>query len=218
MTTVLRIDASTRLQNSLSRELADSFERCLAEAMPDLKILRRDVGQTPPFIICEAWIAAAFAPEDARTADQRKLLALSDTLIEEVTAADCILLSTPMYNYGMPAGLKAWVDQVVRIGKTFTFDLARGDRPLEPILSGKTLILTTACGEFGFETGEPNAAHNHLAPHVRTIGKYLGVEQMHHIAIEYQEFKDQRHAASVSSAHRQVRELVERLTGAYTSA
>ncbi|WP_153770934.1 NAD(P)H-dependent oxidoreductase [Labrenzia sp. CE80] len=218
MTTVLRIDASTRLQNSLSRELADTFERCLAEAVPDLKILRRDLGQTPPFIICEAWVAAAFAPEDARTADQRKLLALSDTLIEEVAAADFILLSTPMYNYGMPAGLKAWVDQVVRIGKTFTFDLARGDRPLEPILSGKTLVLTTACGEFGFEAGEPNAAHNHLAPHVRTIGKYLGVEGMHHIAIEYQEFRDQRHADSVSSAHRQARELVERLTVACTSA
>jgi FMN-dependent NADH-azoreductase len=54
-----------------------------------------------------------------------------------------------MHNYGMPAVLKAWFDQVVRIQKSFTFDLARGDRPLEPILSGKTLVALNSCGQFG---------------------------------------------------------------------
>ena len=56
----------------------------------------------------------------------------------------------------MPAALKAWFDQVVRIDKTFTFDLTRGDAPLEPILVGKTLILLTSWGEFGFAAGGPN--------------------------------------------------------------
>lgn len=207
MQTLLRIDASTRFDGSLSRALADTFEQDWACANPVARIIRRDVGRTPPGFITEAWIAAAFEAPEARTADQRTLLSLSDTLIGELAAADLILLSTPMYNYGMPAGLKAWVDQVVRINKTFTFDLSRGDRPLQPVLSGKTLVLMTASGEFGFEPGELNAAHNHLAPHIKTIGKYLGVERLHHIAIEYQEFKDRRHLSSVEAAHAEAKAL-----------
>jgi len=201
MTKILRLDASTRSEGSLSRELADTFEQELRSSATGLSVLRRDIGRMPPFIISEAWVAAAFEAPDARSHEQHALLALSDTLINELAAADLILLSTPMYNYGMPAALKAWVDQVVRINKTFTFDLSRGDRPLEPILSGKTLVLMTASGEFGFAPGELNAAHNHLAPHVKTVSKYLGVEDMHHIAIEYQEFKDTRHAQSIRKAH-----------------
>lgn len=207
MQTILRLDASTRIEGSLSRALADTFETELLKNAPGHEIVRRDIGSNPPFIINADWIAAAFTPPETRTPEQIDLLALSDTLIEEVTAADLVLLSTPMYNYGMPAGLKAWVDQVVRVNKTFTFDLARGDRPLEPILSGKTLVLMTASGEFGFEPGELNAAHNHLAPHIRTIGKYLGIEETHHLAVEYQEFNDARHKRSVEETHLASRKL-----------
>ncbi len=65
----------------------------------------------------------------------RATLAYSDSAIAELVAADLIVLGTPMYNYGMPSALKAWVDQVIRVGRTFSFDLARGDWPLEPLLS-----------------------------------------------------------------------------------
>jgi len=65
-------------------------------------------------------------------------VALSDILIGELVQSEIIVITTPMYNYGMPASLKAWFDQVIRINKTFSFDLARGDKPIEPIQNGKT--------------------------------------------------------------------------------
>jgi len=123
--------------------------------------------------------------------------------------ADVIVIATPMYNYGMPAALKAWFDQVIRIDETFSFDLARGDWPLEPALSGKRLVVLTSSGEFGFETGGIRETRNHLQPHILTCSRYLGVEEHHFISIEYQEFGDSRHERSRTRAHRKTRELVD---------
>jgi FMN-dependent NADH-azoreductase len=218
MTTILRLDASTRVDGSLSRVLADTFQKDFAKSQQNLTVIRRDVGKTPPFLIDEDWIAAAFESGNTRSDTQKEVLKLSDTLIEELQAADLILISSPLYNYGMPAGLKAWVDQVIRIGKTFTFDLARGDRPLEPILSGKTLVLASASGEFGFGPGELNDGRNHLVSHLQTLTGYLGAREMHHIAVEYQEFKDARHAKSLESAHREARDLARKLSGNMNAA
>lgn len=102
-------------------------------------------------------------------------------------------------------------DQVVRINKTFTFDLARGDFPIEPIMSGKKLILISSSGEFGFEIGGIREKMNYLAPHVETAGKYLGVGEFYEIKSEYQEFADARHEESLSNAYKGVEELVKQL-------
>ena len=212
MTTILRIDASPRRERSLTRRLADSFIDTWLSARPDDRVVARDVGLEPPPAVSEAWIAAAFTPEAERDGAQRALLSLSDTLIDELAAADIILMAAPMHNYGMPAALNAWIDQVVRIDRTFTFDLDRGDWPLEPVMGGKTLVLLTASGEFGFAPGGVREGWNHLDPHIRTVAHYLGVGETHHLAIEYQEFRDARHEASVKAAYAAVPGLVERLT------
>lgn len=216
--TLLRIDASVRSERSLSRRLADAFMVEWMRRRPADRVIGRDVGRNPPPFIDEAWIAAAFTDPDARTAAQRAALAVSDELIAELEAADILVVATPMYNYGLPAALKAWVDQVVRIGRSFSFDLARGDYPIEPTLSGKTMVLLTASGEFGFTGGGPRAGMNHLDPHLRTLAPYLGGDAIHHVAIEYQEFGDERHAASVARAHAAVPELVDRIVQRVTGA
>lgn len=210
MTTILRIDASARTVRSVTRELADAFISAWRAVSPDTQAIVRDVGATPPPAVSEDWIAAAFAGAK-RTSEQLALLALSDELIDEVKVADLILMAVPMYNYGMPAALKAWFDQVVRVDRTFSFDLSRGDQPLEPILSGKTLVVLTSCGEFGFETGGINEGASHLVPHIRTCAKYLGTEVLEHIGIEYQEFGDARYEASRAAAFSAVPDLVRRL-------
>lgn len=211
MTTLLRIDASARSARSLSRSLADQFFAAWTEKCPRSRIIHRDVGRMPPPAISEDWIAAAFTPEAERADEQHNTLTLSDQLIDELTSANILVIGTPMYNYGLPAALKAWVDQVVRVNRTFTFDLARGDRPLEPVLSGKTLVLLTSTGEFGFGPGGINAGADHLTPHLATLSRYLGVAETHRIAIEYQEFGDKRHAASKAAAEAAVPTLVARL-------
>lgn len=216
--TLLRIDASVRGERSLSRRLADAFMAEWTGRRPTDRVIARDIGRSPPPFIDEAWIASAFTEPAARMPAKQAALALSDELIAEIEAADVLVIATPMYNYGIPAALKAWADQVVRVGRTFSFDLDRGDFPLRPMLAGKTMVLLTASGEFGFAAGGIRAGMNHLDTHLRTLAPYFGVETAHQLEIEYQEFGDARHAASVAQAHAAVPSLVDRMIGEMADA
>lgn len=219
MNTILHIDSSVRAtnnpnpdHNSLSKNIALQFINTWKNNRPKDEYIYRDIGLNPPDFITQDWIGAVFTPEQSRTPAQKERLALSDKLIAEVTAADIILISSPMYNYGMPAQLKAWFDQIIRINKTFDFDLSRGDFPLQPLLSGKTLIIVTSSGEFGFETGGIREDSAHLAPHLRTLSKYLGVDTIYEIASEYQEFGDERHRISVANAKDRAERIASELS------
>ncbi|MFY8325129.1 FMN-dependent NADH-azoreductase [Pseudoalteromonas sp. ZZD1] len=218
MTTLLHIDASIRSvkndnpdYDSISKNIAKCFTDNFTQQQSIDEYIYRDVGMNPPPFITQDWIGAVFTPENKKTAEQKQLLALSDTLIAEIAAADIIVISSPMYNYGMPAQLKAWFDQVIRINKTFDFDLARGDFPLQPLLDGKTLVVITSTGEFGFEQGGIREHMSHLVPHLRTLSKYLGVSTIYEIASEYQEFADERHQQSLADAHKQAMELASHI-------
>mgnify|MGYP005852907453 FL=1 len=211
MTTILQVEASARVERSLSRGLARSFREHWQAAEPAADFIERDVGARPPPFVSEDWIAAAFTPPAERSTAQREILAASDEMIDEVKRSDVIVIATPMYNYGMPATLKAWFDQVIRVDETFSFDLQRGDWPLAPKLSGKRLVVLASSGEFGFEPGGIREQFNHLEPHIATCSRYLGVNEKQFIGIEYQEFGDERHQRSLIRAHRKVRELVDEL-------
>lgn len=147
---ILRIDASARREGSVSRDLAD---RIIAR-FPDARIISRDLAPGLP-LIDETWIGANFTPADERSADQRDVLALSDRLIAELDAADTLVIGLPIYNFGVPAALKAWVDQVARAGVTFRYT-ANGP---EGLLTGKRAIVAVASGgteagsEIDFATG-----------------------------------------------------------------
>lgn len=215
MTILLHIDTSVRAatnanpsHNSISKNIAKHFVKCLQDKNTIDKYIYRDVGMNPPSFITQAWIESVFTPASERLDEQRALLAESDQIISEVALADTIIIATPMYNYGMPAQLKSWFDQIIRINKTFDFDLARGDFPLQPLLSGKRLIIITSTGEFGFESGGVREHMSHLVPHLRTLSKYLGVEHIDEIACEYQEFNDDRHKQSLADAYVKAEQLV----------
>ncbi|MGY6275201.1 FMN-dependent NADH-azoreductase [Methylomonas sp. MgM2] len=214
MNVILHVDSSVRAisnanqeHGSISKKLAKKFISRLKEGVNIDEYIYRDVGVNPPQFITQDWIGAVFTPESKRTSQQQQILAQSDELIAEVEKANFIVISSPMYNYGMPAQLKAWFDQIIRINKTFDFDLARGDKPLVPLLSGKTLLIITSSGEFGFEKGGINEASSHLVPHLRTLSKYLGVTEIYQIGSEYQEFADHRHEKSLQMAESKANEL-----------
>jgi FMN-dependent NADH-azoreductase len=216
MKTILHIDASARGERSLTRRLSRLFIDTWLQQHPQAPVIRRDLGVAPPPFVTESWIAAAFSPPENRDADMRQALAWSDTAIAELKVADLIVIGAPMYNYGPPAILKAWLDQVIRIGRTFTFDLARGDWPIEPIMQGKRLVVLSSRGEFGFAPGEEREMLNQFDPHLATCAAYLGVARadIHTIAIEYQEFGDARHARSRAEAEARTVALADTLAGA----
>lgn len=211
--TLLHVDASARTTRSLTRRLSRRFIDAWVAEHPRSAVVRRDLAVEPPPHLDAAWIGAAFAPAPRRTEEQRRVLAYSDRAIAEVKAADIIVLGAPMYNYGMPSTLKAWFDHLVRVDETFSFNLARGDWPIEPTLDGKRLIVLSARGEFGFEAGGVRSGMNHLDPHLRTLAPFLGVraDAIDLVAIEYQEFEDERFAASVAAAESAVDDLVRHL-------
>jgi FMN-dependent NADH-azoreductase len=210
---LLCINASPRRERSLSRRLGAEFLSHWRRARPHDEVLQRDVGIEHPPLLTEAWIAACFTPDEQQTPAQKQVLAYSDAAIAELARADLVVITTPRYNYGMPAALKAWFDQVIRIRRTFGFDPREATWPLSPLLSGKQLVLLSSSGEFGFERGGIREDWEHLEAHVRTCARHLGVapDQVHHVAIEYQEFGDDRHAASTAAALEAVAALAARL-------
>lgn len=212
MTTILHIDSSVRTHQSHTRQLTRRFVDEWLARVPETAVIYRDLGTYPPPAITEQWIAGAFTGEAERTPDLHNALAASETYIDELVQADVIVVGAPMYNYGMPSVLKAWFDQVIRINRTFNFDPDDHTWPISPTLTGKTLVILSSRGEFGFEPGGLRQDWNHLETHIRTLQHFLGVEESHLIAVEYQEFNDERHARSLTRADRQLKALVDKLT------
>jgi FMN-dependent NADH-azoreductase len=223
MRTLLHIDSSARsglsgttLHGSHTRRLTADFVDHWCRVHPATKIVYRDVGAEPPAPVTGPWIHAAFTPETERQPWMREVLAASDSLVDELLGADLIVAGVPMYNFGPPAQFKAYIDNIVRVGKTFGFDRARTGDPYWPMLAGhgKRLVLLSSRGDHGYEAGERMAASNHVEPAIRTAFAYMGITDVSSAAVEYDEFGDQRLDESIASVRHQVTQLVETLTSA----
>ena len=117
--TILKINASARKSDSVTRDLAEQVVADLAQAN-DVRTIDRDVSIGLP-VIDETWVAANFTAPAERTPAQRETLALSDSLVAELKSADVVVIGVPIYNFGVPASLKAWVDLVARARETFRY-------------------------------------------------------------------------------------------------
>ena len=169
MSKILVIHASPRGDRSHSRRLAEGFLSAWQVRYPQAQVTRREVGRTLIPAVNEAFVAAAFHPEpEARSLSMQADLALSDQLVGELFDNDLLLISTPMYNFSVPSGLKAWVDQIVRLGLTFDHTLDNGVAQYTPLLLGKKALIVTSRGGFGFGPGGELEALNHADPWLRT--------------------------------------------------
>jgi FMN-dependent NADH-azoreductase len=220
MTTLLHIDASARpgrsgtdAHGSHTRRLTARFAQRWRQFEPAANVIHRDVGLNPPPPVSGAWIRAAFTPEAARQPWMREALATSDELIAEVLAADVIVAGVPMYNFGPPAQFKAYIDNIVRVGKTFGFDRNRRGEPYWPLLAdqGKRLVILSSRGDYGYGAGERIADRNHVEASVRTAFAYIGITRSWSVAVEYDEFGDERLRASIEQAEHEVDRLVQLL-------
>ncbi len=134
--TVLLIQSSVRGDASVSRTLAAHAAARLGGAT-----VTRDVADGLP-LIDAAWTAANFTPKQDRTAEQNAALALSDSLIAELRAADVIVIGAPTYNFAIPAALKSWIDLIARAGETFRYT----ENGPEGLLTGKRAIIVASSG------------------------------------------------------------------------
>lgn len=166
MPTLLHIDSSPMLENSVTRQLSAAFVGQWTAANPGGRVLTRDLYATPIPPIDAAWVNAVRTPADQRTAEQTQTLALSDSLIAELEEANEYVFAVPMHNFGVPAIFKLWIDQVVRAQRTFSY--GDGTTPAG-LLKGKKATFIVGTG------GPKMDAYNFVGPYLQTMFGFLGV-------------------------------------------
>ncbi len=159
--TILHLNASARHQDSVSRRLS----HLLVDHFGADTVVVRDLAEGVPFLD-ETWAAATFTPPKDRTSHQSDALKVSDGLVAEVQAADTIVIGTAMYNFNVPASLKAWLDQIARAGVTFQY----GENGPEGLLNDKKVVVVIASG--GTEIGSD---YDFASPYLRFMFGFLGI-------------------------------------------
>ena len=176
MANVLHINSSVRNSGSLSRQLSGEFVAKLA-AQGDT-IVVRDLAAQPVPHLTEEVMGAFFTPAEQRSAQAAAAVQLSDTLVDELLAADVLVLAAPMYNFSVPSTLKAWIDHVARAGRTFQYT-ANGPVGLA---TGKKAYIFTASG--GIYSEGPGAAYDYLSTYLRTALGFIGIMDIEFVQAE----------------------------------
>ncbi len=145
MAKVLHVDSSASLKQSTSRQLTQQFLEQWRRQHPQDQIVKRDIVNPGLPHLDEATIGAFFTPPENRSPEQEKTIQLSETLVDELLDADVVVLSAPMYNFSIPSTLKAYIDHVVRAGKTFAYG-ANGPQGLAQ--DKKVYVILTSGGDY----------------------------------------------------------------------
>jgi FMN-dependent NADH-azoreductase len=179
MSTLLHINVSPRGSHSISRQLGTAAVQAWQKSNPGDRVIERDLAKTQLTFIDLDWIAGAFSPPEHHNESHKQALALSDQLISEVVEADEIVLATPMYNFSVPAALKAWVDHVVRSGKTFRYTAAGKPEGLFAGKDKKVLAIIASGAEYG--EGSGLSSLDHESPYLRFILGFMGITDVRFI-------------------------------------
>ncbi|MFT5691487.1 MAG: FMN-dependent NADH-azoreductase [Oceanicoccus sp.] len=171
---ILRIDASASISTSSSKKLGDELMRKLVEQFPEAVVQLRDLNNQLTFVD-EAWVGANFTPADQRSPEQQQQLTLSDQLIDELQRADRIVLTTPMYNFGVPATLKAWIDLICRAGVTFQYT---SEGPVG-LLKDKQIDIVITTG------GVPlQSPVDFVSDYLKQVFRFIGIDNVNIVAAD----------------------------------
>ncbi len=188
---------------SHSRQLANKFIRTWQALHPDEAFVYRDLRLTPVPHITEAWIEADFTPPEALTPELANVLKLSDELVDEFLAAERCVFSVPMYNFSLPSNFKAYIDQIVRIGRTF----AMNDGQFKGLVRHKKVLFITTRGA-GYGTESPFADWDCQEPALRYAFQFMGVTDIQFVHADGLDLGDQQRQQGLSSAQSQLNQLV----------
>ncbi|MGC2110557.1 MAG: FMN-dependent NADH-azoreductase [Candidatus Korobacteraceae bacterium] len=207
MTTLLIVNSSPR-SNSVSRRLTRHAADMWKAENPDGRVIERDLAANPLPFVTESWIQASYTPGAERTPEQEGVLELSNTLIQELVDADVIVLGVPMHNFSIPAALKAWIDLIVRAGKTFNY----GDKgPQGLIPEGKqVLAIVSRGGSYG--EGTAAVAADFQVPYLRHMLGFVGLKNVTVVDADKQAFGPGAAQQSVDSAVEKLTAMAEHCT------
>lgn len=199
MTHILHLDSSPRGERSISRALTKQFIDVWKQMYPDDTITYRDLGRYPVPPINEDWTAAAFSSPDQLTPSMAAALIISDELIDELLTANVFVFGVPMYNYSVPASFKAYIDQVVRVRRTFI----TGADGYEGLLKDKkALVITTRGGSYA---GEPL---DFQEPYLRAVFDFIGITDTTFIHAENLAMGTDERQYSIAAAHKAIHQVI----------
>ena len=178
MKNILLIESSPRGSDSYSHQAARSLVNELQTRNPGAKLVVRNLAENPPPHVGPAFITGMYAPPEQRTPEQAKALAVSDELIDELFAAETIVLAVPMHNFAPPSTFKAWIDHVARAGRTFSY----GANGPQGLLKGKHAILVLASG--GVYSSGGTKAFDFTEPYLRTVLGFIGITDVDVVRVE----------------------------------
>lgn len=177
MASLLKIDVSPRGDASYSRQLGNTFQESWQAAHSGGTAVTRDLAKHQPTYVDLQWIAGAFSKPEDLTEEHKAALKLSNDIIAEVQAADTILITTPMYNFQVPAVLKAWIDHLVRVGVTVNYT----DKGPVGTLTGKKVVLIVAsAGDYA--KGSASESYDLLTPYMKHILGFIGITDVQTIS------------------------------------
>jgi FMN-dependent NADH-azoreductase len=170
MPILLHVDSSPLYERSVSRELTAAFVAQWKASHPDGRVIERDLNTTAIPPINGEWVGAVYTPEEARTPQQKELLSLSDSLLAELEEADEYVFGVPMHNFGVPSVLKLWIDQIARVGRTFSY----ADGKPKGLIIGKKATFIIATGGI-YDAQTRMASFNFVEPYLRSVFGFLGL-------------------------------------------
>ena len=206
MACILHIDSSPRGERSMSRTLSNEFIRTWKDSHPDDTIQYRDLGHNPVPHVDENWIAAAFTPPETHTPELKAAIKISDDLIEEFLRSDRYIFGIPMYNLNVPSTFKAYIDQIVRVNRTFLMDENGAYSGLVDS-SKKMLVIASRGGSF--KPGTPAEAYDFQEPYLRGIFGFIGITDLTFIYAENMNQGEELKAQSLADARAKIQELVK---------
>ena len=202
MTHIFHIDASPRGDRSISRILSHEFISEWKASYPNDTVTYRGLRHDPVPFVTEEWIAAAYSREQ-RTPEQATAIQLSDELVDEFLAEDRYVFGIPMYNFSVPANFKAYLDQIVRPGRTFSVD-ETGYKGL--VHDKKATILTTSGGSYS--EGSPSQSYDLETPYLRLILGFMGIIDIEFIHAERLESGDEARSLEIANAKSAIKAVI----------
>lgn len=203
MAHILHIDSSPRGERSFSRKLSYEFITAWKNAHPEDTLTYRDLGKNPVPHVNEGWIAAAFTPLQARTPELDAAIKLSDDLVDEFLAADRYVFGIPMYNFSVPSTFKAYIDQIIRVNRTY----ATTDQGYEGLVHGKKMLVVTASGG-SYRSGTPAEQYDYLKPFLQAVFGLVGITNITFVQADNLSSGDDARQESLDEARTTIEDLV----------
>lgn len=192
---ILEVNASGRRQGSTSRTLTAELIAALESRHGSIELSRRDLADGVPFVD-DDWIAANFTADEDRNSEQREVLGVSDRLVAELQDADTIVIGAPVYNFSIPAALKAWIDMIARARLTFRYT----ENGPEGLLKGKKVYVVITSG--GVAVGSD---YDFASPYLRQALAFVGITDIELVAAEQ---LNSKYEESIDAARVRIAELV----------